>query len=929
MQRLAELLDLGAARQARRAARSRCRRSPSRRPTAGRSRRRGASPGGAAAGRSWWRPTRRRCRARGGRRRGAAGAAGDAGRAPTRASWRTPRRRSRATRRSWSSRPRTPRRSAALERLYIATGRFADLLAVYDKKLELAKSKAEELEIRFKLAEPLRGRDQAARQGDRALPGDPQAGSRRSCRRWRRSTASTSSSGAGRSWPRRSSAEIDLADGHGRGRRAEVPARRDPRAAPGRRRGRGRSRTARRSRWSPTHVGARTALQAYLSSADPALQQAAVEVLEPIYESTDDLAAPRRGAADQARLTRRRPTSASTCCCGSASSKASWGTPTRPGRRTPAPSRENPASAPAREALENLANILDNWQPLVALYEKALSAKGKEKLPSALERELLAGRRRRLRREAGAVAIARSSTSGARRASSPRTPRRWWRWSGSTPAPSAGAISSTRCSRRRSWSRDAAEREEIRIRIATVWEEMLGNAEQAIVAWNVVLQDNPSQRAGAARARSPVPDARGVPRAGRQPAAAADAGRGRPGETVMLLGRLGALREQQLDQIGAAVDTYAKILELEPEHARDDRRARAHPAATRSTSSTSRSCSSRSTRSRGDWPRLDRASTRSRRATPLDPEQKIALLQADRRRLRGRPRRSGARLRGARPRALAEDPHEPRGADGASSGSPARCGKLDDLVARYGRLVAGGRRSGAQERALSQDRAPLPRSTWATTQQAAAAYVAALDVWPRDLEAANALEQLYLRGARLRQPGPAAAAQGGDRRRRRPRRRRSTSGRRSSTKRCSRTSRSAVEVFQHVLVGRRRRHDGARSARAALHPARALERSQEHLRQEGGAGADAGREEADAVRARSGLRPRARRSGARRRDLQLDHRPRSRGLRRRPGARSAVSADRALVRPARRARAADRAGAVAGARWSRCASASASCGAST
>src|SRR5205823_4463270 len=40
----------------------------------------------------------------------------------------------------------------ALERLYIITGRFPDLLAIYDKKLELAKSKAEELEIRFKLA---------------------------------------------------------------------------------------------------------------------------------------------------------------------------------------------------------------------------------------------------------------------------------------------------------------------------------------------------------------------------------------------------------------------------------------------------------------------------------------------------------------------------------------------------------------------------------------------------------------------------------------------------------------------------------------------------------------------------------------------------------------------------------------------------------
>ena len=45
-----------------------------------------------------------------------------------------------------------PNAVAALERLYIATGRFADLLAVYDKKLELAKSEDEELSIRFKLA---------------------------------------------------------------------------------------------------------------------------------------------------------------------------------------------------------------------------------------------------------------------------------------------------------------------------------------------------------------------------------------------------------------------------------------------------------------------------------------------------------------------------------------------------------------------------------------------------------------------------------------------------------------------------------------------------------------------------------------------------------------------------------------------------------
>ena len=48
--------------------------------------------------------------------------------------------------------PKDPEAVGALERLYVATGRFADLLAVYDKKLELAKSKDEELSIRFKLA---------------------------------------------------------------------------------------------------------------------------------------------------------------------------------------------------------------------------------------------------------------------------------------------------------------------------------------------------------------------------------------------------------------------------------------------------------------------------------------------------------------------------------------------------------------------------------------------------------------------------------------------------------------------------------------------------------------------------------------------------------------------------------------------------------
>jgi len=136
----------------------------------------------------------------------------------------------------------------------------------------------------------------------------------------------------------------------------------------------------------PTHVGARTALQAYLSSADADLQQAAVKVLEPIYESTSDLA--RLVEVQRIKLAHEKKTDQRVDLLlriGELEGKLgntdqAWEAYTRA-------VTENPASAPAREALENLANILDNWEPLVGLYEKALSVKGKEKLPAALERE--------------------------------------------------------------------------------------------------------------------------------------------------------------------------------------------------------------------------------------------------------------------------------------------------------------------------------------------------------------------------------------------------------------------------------------------------------------------------------------------------------------------------------------------------------------
>ena len=239
----------------------------------------------------------------------------------------------------------------------------------------------------------------------------------------------------------------------------------------------------------PSHVGARTALQAYLSNSDGELQRAAVAVLEPIYEANNDLA--RLVEVQRIKLAHEKKTDKRVDLLlrigklegQLGNTDQAWEAYTRA-------VAENPASQAAREALENLANILDNWQPLVALYEKALSAKGKEKLPSALERELLL-----------VVAVAYDE----KLEQSERAVEYFRRAQSIQPEDASALVALERLyTRTERWSdlvdtllkkaqlvTDAAEREEIRIRTARVWEEMLGNAEQAIVAWNVVLQDNP------------------------------------------------------------------------------------------------------------------------------------------------------------------------------------------------------------------------------------------------------------------------------------------------------------------------------------------------------------------------------------------------------------------------------------------------------
>ena len=221
---------------------------------------------------------------------------------------------------------------------------------------------------------------------------------------------------------------------------------------------------------------------------------------------------------------------------------------------------EDPTSLPAREALEELAAGLERWAPLVKLYEAAL----KKKLAPALERELLlvvaVAYDEKLEKSEKAVEYFRRAQEILPEDASAlealeRLYKRTERW--------PDLIETLR--RKADLVTDPVERVAIRVRIATVWEEMLANAEEAIAAWNEVLSESPDHLQ-ALRALDRLYLARNdfrdlADNLQRQLQLAED-----PVQTVELLGRLGLLREQKLREPGAAVDTYRRVLEIEPGH---------------------------------------------------------------------------------------------------------------------------------------------------------------------------------------------------------------------------------------------------------------------------------------------------------------------------------------------------------------------------
>jgi golgin subfamily B member 1 len=636
--------------------------------------------------------------------------------------------------------PKDPEAVGALERLYVATGRFADLLAIYDKKLDLAKSKAEELEIRYKLAglyeDEIKQPEKAIELYQAILKQDPaQLPALAALDRIYQALGS---------WKELSATmlkEIDLTPGGSAV--AELKFRRGAVLEQHLSDQAGAVESYREAlALDPVHVGSRTSLQAYLSSSEADLQMAAVQVLEPIYEQTEDTA--RLVEVQRIKLGREKATAKRVVLLlriGQLEGKLGNGEQAWDAYAKAF--AESPDSSPAREALENLATIMDAWQALVALYEKALStSKGASKLPPALERELLL-----------VVAVSYDEKLG----QSEKAVEYFRRAQAIQPEDASALVALERLyTRTERWNdlvdtltkkaqlvTEPAEREVIRTRIATVWEEMLGNVDQAVVAWNVVLADN-SGNVQALRALDRLYQAKGdfrdlADNLQQQLGLALD-----PEETIALLGRLGVLREQRLGEMGGAVETYRKILQVEPEHRETlaalerilpDPRAREHELEVAQLLEPVYKV-------RGDWPRLIGVYEIEARHA-VDPEAKLFLL-----RLIADGYEVGlddpARAYEALGRGLKEDPLN---ADvQATIERLARAlGQLPDLVARYGKLV-GSVADPELKSAVYHKVALLCEIELGDDAQAAAAYAAALEVSPRDLKAANALEQIYLRG---------------------------------------------------------------------------------------------------------------------------------------------------------------------------------------
>jgi tetratricopeptide (TPR) repeat protein len=624
---------------------------------------------------------------------------------------------------------------AALERLYVATQQFPELLSIYEKKLALESDPSAQKEIRYKIASLF---EEEIKDNQRAIDaygailaemGDELPALRALDRifthteRWKELAQII---------PR----ELMLTDV------GDVAATVDAKFRLG---------TIREKHLGDlkgaiecfrdileldgTHAGARASLEGRLK--DEAHQLEAAGILEPIYERLEEW--PRLIEVHEIQLGREKDNLRRTTLLSRIGEL--WAQKIGDGEKAfEAYSRcfkEDPSNATARGELERLAAILEGWAKVVALYEAAIEGKG-QPLDASLQRELLLK-----------VAEAYDDKLG-----EPQKAVESYKRAQSIEPDDIAALEALErlYTKTEKWpellevyrkkvdlTSEKEAREALYFRMAYLWEEMLQNVDEAIQTYKEVL----GQDDGHIKALKALDRLYQVKQAwheladnlARQLALTDD----KP-ETIDLLVRLADLREKQLSQVAAAIDTYRQVLDLAPEN------EKASTALERLVHLPEHELSVAGIlepiyKARDQWAKLvDVYEIMVRHA--LDPSRKIELLHqiGELYEVGGD---DGARAFSTYDRALREDP----GLKDTQDKLERLARTLDrwaDLVALY-RSVADGVTDEELQVSLWTRVAQLYEMQLSNNDEAAAAYLKVLSVDPKNLAAANALEAIYLR----------------------------------------------------------------------------------------------------------------------------------------------------------------------------------------
>lgn len=450
---------------------------------------------------------------------------------------------------------------AALERLYLKTARYPELLGIYEKKLDLEMDPASQKEIRYKIArlfeEEIRDPAQAITAYRAILDGMDGESELPAWRALDRIYTATAR------WqdlqeiiprelalvdPADAEAVVDLKFRLGQIREqhlADLPGAID----------------CYREILDilPSHAGARQALERRLK--DPAHQVEVAGILQPIYEQLGEWL--RLIEVHEIQLDRTDPEDTLSRVGLLMRIGELWAQQVEDGPRAfDAYSRcfrADPANEGSRQELERLAAQLGSWAQLVALYEEAIERGG---LDSILTRELLmrvaAAYDERLGRSDKAV--------------------EFYRRAQNIDPEDITALEALEklYTRHEKWpdllevyrkkvelAGDAQTREKLFFQMAYLWEEILGNYDQAIATYKEVLsQDDSNLQALRSLDRLFLQQqmwSELSENLQRQLSLTND-----PNETIELLVRLASLRERELGETSLAVDTYRQVLELDP-----------------------------------------------------------------------------------------------------------------------------------------------------------------------------------------------------------------------------------------------------------------------------------------------------------------------------------------------------------------------------